>query len=207
MIREKKQSKVSGYSERLSGVRAFARKCRYEVRHSEQVKRLAERLFDGLKHSFNLSQEHRFWLATGAILHDIGWVDGQQKHHKTSMRMILSNTTMMLDENEQQMAALIARYHRRSLPKSKHSVYGELSENQQALVRLLAGIVRLADGLDRTHTESIDDLTVQLESDKIIIVCKSKVDVKSDIDFGKQKADLLELATGCTVEISAAVNE
>lgn len=201
---QKQQIEPQGYAERLAAVRTFARQCNYEVRHCEQVTSLAERLFDRVSPFFHFTEKHRFWLMCGAILHDIGWKEGQQKHHKTSMQMILSDTTMPLDSTERKMASLIARYHRKSLPKPEHSIYGDLTDKEQRIIKLLAGIVRLADGLDRTHTEIITDLTVKLQPERITIVCKNKGYAQSEINYGKEKADLLECATGCTVEISAA---
>jgi exopolyphosphatase/guanosine-5'-triphosphate,3'-diphosphate pyrophosphatase len=191
-------------TERLAAVRTFAGQCDYEARHCEQVAFLAERLFDGLSSVFPFSAEHRFWLTCGAILHDIGWKQGQQKHHKTSMRMILSDTTMPLNPTERNRIALIARYHRKTLPKSEHPVYGDLSNGERATIELLAGIVRLADGLDRTHTEIIEELTVKIQTKRITIVCKSKGLAQMEINYGKEKTDLLQRATGWEVEILGA---
>lgn len=190
--------------ERLAAVRTFARRHEYEAGHCEQVTHLAECLFDGLKAHFQLSEQDRFLLTCGAILHDIGWVDGQQKHHKTSMQMILSDTIMPLDAAERIQIALIARYHRKSLPKSGHPLYSELTEKERAAVELLAGIVRLTDGLDRTHTKAIQGLTVDLRPRCILVVCKTAGPFELEISCGSEKADLLQRATGCMIEITVA---
>lgn len=191
-------------ADRLIAVRTFARQHNYEVDHCEQVTHLAECLFDGLKTHFQLSEQQRFLLTCGAILHDIGWVDGQQKHHKTSMQMILSDTIMPLDAAERILIAMIARYHRKSLPKPRHPLYSDLTEKERAEVELLAGIVRLADGLDRTHTKAIHGLTVGLEPRRILVVCKTDGPFEPEISCGSEKADLLQRATGCMIEITAA---
>jgi exopolyphosphatase/guanosine-5'-triphosphate,3'-diphosphate pyrophosphatase len=187
--------------DRLTAIRAFARQCDYEANHCEQVVFLAECLFDGLNSMFQLSSEHRFWLTCGAILHDIGWREGCQEHHKTSMRMILSDMTMPLDLTERKIVAMIARYHRKALPRPKHPVYSDMDDKEKTLVEQLAGMVRLADGLDRSHSKVIKKLIVNIQPQQIRIICEGDRECLPEIDYGMEKADLLQRATGRTIEI------
>ncbi len=201
-MNQQKQSKADHQTDRLGAVRAFARQCNYETSHCEQVAHLAQCLLDGLAAAYSFSPQERFCLICGAILHDIGWKDGQQKHHKRSMQMILADTSMPLESQEREIIALIARYHRKALPKADHPVYGGLSTAAQHRIGLLAGIVRLADGLDRTHSEIIENMTVSIQSKQIRIVCISSGLALAEMDYGREKKDLLEQATGCTIVIS-----
>ncbi len=45
----------------------------------------------------------------------------------------------------------MARYHRKSEPKAKHPEFAALADDDQHLVRCLAGLLRVAIGLDRSH--------------------------------------------------------
>lgn len=189
------------YRARIHAVRQFAEHCRCEQGHSEQVTRLAEQLFDQLQPLHRLNDAQRFLLTCGGILHDIGWVKGQSKHHKTSMRMILEDTLMPLDQTQRVMAALIARYHRKALPKPDHPYYCQLKEPVRYRVRLLGGMVRLADGLDRGHANAISGLTVQIDAGQIIIHCDKIGSALEELRYGKAKADMLEEVLGCTVDI------
>lgn len=194
--------RVAGvYPKQIHAVRQFARQCRYEQGHSEQVTRLAELLFDQLQPLHGLTESERFLLTCGGILHDIGWAEGQAKHHKTSMRMILEDITMPLDQTQRIMVALIARYHRKALPEPGHPYYGEMKESDQYKVRLLAGMVRLADGLDRGHVNAISGLTVQIAAGRIIIHCDKTGSALEELRYGKAKADLLVKVLGRTVDI------
>lgn len=189
------------YAERIDTVRQFARKCRYEQGHSEQVTRLAESLFDQLQPVHGFAEVERFLLTCGGILHDIGWAEGQSKHHKTSMRMILRDTTMPLDQSQRMIVALIARYHRKAVPKPDHPCYCEMEQSDRDKVRLLAGIVRLADGLDRGHVNAITGLTVQISGKSIVIRCDKKGPALDELHYGKAKSDMLKEVLGRTVDI------
>lgn len=192
---------AGAYHKQIHAVRQYARQCRYEQGHSEQVTRLAECLFDYLQPLHGFTKSDRFLLTCGGILHDIGWIEGQSKHHKTSMRMILEDTTMPLDQSQRWIVALIARYHRKALPKPEHPYYSQLTASDQYRVGLLGGMVRLADGLDRGHDNAIVNLTVEIKRGRIVIYCDKKGPALDEIHYGKAKADMLEQVLGCTVDI------
>lgn len=187
---------------RLKAVRRFATACCYEKGHSEQVTRLAEMLFDGLRPLHGLDETARFWLTCAGILHDIGWIDGQKGHHKQSMRMILDDRTLPLTPDERAAIALVARYHRKALPKPTHTVYADLPEDRKSVVDKLAAILRLADGLDRSHTDAVEEIEVTLEVEQIHLVCHTHGPAEDELHFGKTKADLLEQVFGRDVKLS-----
>jgi len=65
--------------------------------------------------------------------------------------------------------ALIIRYNRPNGPSRKHEEFSRLAPEQQAIVRRLAGILRVADGLDRGHTSAVERVTTRLTKDKLTI--------------------------------------
>lgn len=188
--------------DRIHAVRQFAVCCRYEKEHSEQVSRLALQLFDQLNPFFQLSGEDRFLLACAGVLHDIGWIDGQQKHHKTTLRMILQDAAMPLSQQERILAGLIARYHRKALPSPDHPLYGDLAEEDRRRVEILGGILRVADGLDRTHRNVVLHVEVQVTDQKLILRCRTKGPAGPEMEEARGKAALLELAAGREIEIT-----
>jgi len=199
--RPDKKRVAGAYHKQIDAVRQFAQRCRYEQGHSEQVTCLAESLFDQLHPLHGFTESERFLLTCGGILHDIGWAEGQSKHHKTSMRMILGDTTLPLDPSQRIMVALIARYHRKAMPEPGHPYYGEMKDSDQYQVRLLAGMVRLADGLDRGHVNAISGLAVKINAGRITIRCDKRGSALEELHYGKAKADMLEEVLGCAVDI------
>ena len=91
------------------------------------------------------------------------------------------------------MIGLIARYHRKALPKRSHKYYKQLSDNDQNRVAVLSGILRIADGLDRSHYSVVSDLTAEIRADEIKILCKTKGPATFEMFAASKKADLLEL--------------
>ena len=189
----------------IEQVMAFGAPEGHEKRHALQVARLALRLFDVLDglHDYAPNGRERALLQAGALLHDVGLVRGVDGHHKISRDMILEDKTLPLSDRERVVVALIARYHRRSLPKPEHRHYAMLPDPHQAMVDRLGGIVRLADGLDRSHQALVKDIACDIRKDVVqvtLVPDASDVNMEAEIEFGKLKSDLFTRAFGKKVE-------
>jgi putative phosphoesterase len=176
----------------LDAVIAFARDCNYEPEHTHQVTELALALFDQLQGLHGLGPQERLWLQCGALLHDIGWIEGQQGHHKTSLRLILAAPSLPFERRERRIVGLIARYHRRAAPNERHKYFHRLSREDQHRVRVLAGLLRVADGLDATHTNVIRHVSCEVSSREIRLACEAAGPADEEIAAVAEKADLLE---------------
>jgi putative phosphoesterase len=179
---------------RLKAVLQLAEDCDYEVEHTHHVTRLSLRLFDELQPLHQLGAEQRFWLRCGALLHDIGWIEGRKRHHKTSLRLILGASDLPFDERERHIIGSIARYHRRVLPKDKHDHFAALSPVDQYYVTILAAVLRVADGLDRTHRSVVQDLTCRISPRQIIVCCAVRMYPMPEREYALEKGVLLERA-------------
>jgi exopolyphosphatase/pppGpp-phosphohydrolase len=188
-------------TEIIDCVRRFAQQCNYEKQHSEQVAWLAQRLFDQLEPIHHIGADQKWLLTAAGLLHDIGWVHGQKEHHKASMEMILSDTTMPLKPQDRHAIALTARYHRRAFPNESHLIYGRLPARQQQMIAVLGGILRIADGLDHSHANAVQRLEVEICPDLINILCFGGPTVGDESPWGQKKADLLEHSLGMKVRV------
>ncbi len=148
--------------DRMERVRLFARRCRSNERHCAHVAQLALSLFDQLQDAYRLPAEGREVLQAATLLHDIGYLINHAKHHKHAYHLIMHGDLAGFTAREVELIANVARYHRRALPKGAHENFARLDRDEQRLVRQLAGILRVADGLDRTHTQAVSGLRCQV---------------------------------------------
>ncbi len=181
--------RLAEHAERLAG----------ERQHFEQVTRLALQLFDELRVLHGLGQRERCLLEAAGILHDIGWVEGGKGHHKTAARLILASPELPLSDEDRPLVAGIARYHRKALPKEKHPIYQDLSPDDRQRLEILAGLLRLADGLDRTHRAVIRRLRCDWNHESLHIRAQASVDAAGEQFYGQRKSDLLQRALRRTV--------
>jgi putative phosphoesterase len=178
----------------LKAVRRLAGECDYEKQHSEHVTLLALNLFDELKPQHKLTEKDRFLLNCAGILHDTGWIKGQKGHHKTAMKLILNSQTLPFPDRQKRIIALIARYHRKALPKDSHPLFSLLSNKDKQKIRILGGILRIADGLDRTHTSAVKSVKCDLSGKDIIVGCKAPRPSDLEMEAASKKSDLLKQA-------------
>ena len=192
---------------------ALARRYDFEEGHSLQDERLALRLFDetarvGL-HRLGRPPEQdtavascspRDILSCAAILHDIGYVDGYEQHHKTTFRLIMAEPIPGLLPHDQTLIAHVARYHRAGTPDPvKHPAFAALPVADRKLVEQLGAMMRFADGLDRGHSDAIQDLRCELDGNRLIITLVPGTDDESERSAGQKKARWFESVYGVRV--------
>lgn len=191
----------AGRGELLERAEQLAQACRFEERHARQVTRLALKLFDELQTLHCLGLDMRVLLETAGLLHDIGWIEGQKKHHKVSYDLILTAGRLPLNRRERMIVAGVARYHRKALPRADHEAYASLQAGDRHTVDLLAGILRVADGLDRSHTDAIGDVTCDATPRRIVIHARADGGAAEELQAAAQKSDLMEQAFHRRVKI------
>lgn len=158
-----------GGSDRIDAVRQFAARCNYERDHSEHVTELALQIYDRLTTqvadlpALVVAPAAREMLRTAGILHDIGYSINYARHHKHSYHLIMHSELPGYSSRELELIANVARYHRRAHPKSGHPNFKRLTGSEKELVRHLAAILRIADGLDRAHSASVDRVELEVE--------------------------------------------
>ncbi|MCF8261032.1 MAG: Ppx/GppA family phosphatase [Melioribacteraceae bacterium] len=154
---------------RLASVTQLSQSSKYDRDHCIQVSKLALLLFDELFELHGLSQKYRDYLKFASILHDIGYHISHSKHHKHSEYIIRNSELLGFTENDIYTIASTARYHRKSHPKKSHSDYMNLPKKNREVVKILAGILRIADSLDRTHSNIIKSLCCKLSPSEIVL--------------------------------------
>lgn len=176
----------------------LARSCRFESNHCEHVARLALEIFDQTRAQDPCASigwatdETRELLEAAALLHDIGYLVNYKQHHKHSYHLVVHSELEGFTHRELEIVANVCRYHRRSCPKMSHQPYARLSGKDREIVRALAGILRVADGLDRTHTQSVTGVRVKLIADRVIFFIDCEDDPSVNLWGGENKADLYE---------------
>jgi exopolyphosphatase/guanosine-5'-triphosphate,3'-diphosphate pyrophosphatase len=88
--------------------------------------------------------------------------------------------------------ASLARYHKGGRPKNSHENWRRLNPYLQAVVEKLAAILRIADGLDRSHRQVVASASCRVRSRKIELEVSARADCEPELDAARKKADLFE---------------
>jgi len=190
-----------GTGDRLDAARIFARKCRSNPRHTEHVASLAAQLFDtlhdALDERIDLASEDRELLMAAGLMHDVGYLIRHSGHHKHAYHLIRHSDLDGFTGYELELIANIVRYHRRAHPSKKHENWQRVRKQDRERVTQLAGILRLADGLDRTHAQTVQGVRVTGVDERCVeLAVDADEDPWVEIGDARRKADLLEEAIG-----------
>jgi exopolyphosphatase / guanosine-5'-triphosphate,3'-diphosphate pyrophosphatase len=174
--------KIERYPDvRRRSVVEFGERCGYSAAHARHVSQLALALFDQTRAVHKLGDREREWLEYGALLHDAGVHISYERHHRHSYYLVKNGELRGFDPQEIEIIALLARYHRQATPKKSHEGYGALKGSLRRAVRTLAAMLRLAEGLDRSHAQVVSALDVVPRGNAYLIRLRATGDAELEL--------------------------
>ena len=174
----------------------LGRRFEFDEPHATHVARLATRLFDELRDEHLLEDRYRLILYIAALLHEVGLFINASSHHKHSMYIIVHSELFGLSRRDRVLVGLVARYHRRASPKPVHQWYGNLDRDRRIAVSKMSAMLRLADALDRSHSQRIEDFSCQKAGHDLVVDITGVEDLSLEQLALKQKGPLFEETFG-----------
>jgi exopolyphosphatase/guanosine-5'-triphosphate,3'-diphosphate pyrophosphatase len=196
----------------MRSVRQFAASCNFEQSHAEHVAHLALQIFDQLASDAGArmdngsepawaSTESRELLHAAALLHDVGYFINYASHHKHTYHLIMHSDLAWFTHRQRELIANIARYHRGARPKKRHANFAALDREDREIMVKLASILRVAVGLDRSHTHTVQSLTLRLHEGLALMQLYAERDASVDVWGAVRKRRMFERAFGLRLRI------
>ena len=182
----------------------LAERCNYNAEHAQQVVRLALAIFDQTRTMHGLTDREREWLEYAALLHDVGTQISFARHHKHSYYLIKNGDLRGFHPDEIEVMALVARYHRRGTPKKSHDEYARLAGPLRRTVQLLASILRVAESLDRSHSQPISRLEIQETEREMHLIVHTHGDAELEVWATNRHVEPYAKLVGKKVEVRLA---
>jgi exopolyphosphatase/guanosine-5'-triphosphate,3'-diphosphate pyrophosphatase len=173
----------------------------------EHVRHLALQLFDELGGLLECEPADRALLEAAGLLHDVGQLVSYRRHHRHSFQLIMHADRLPFAPRDRMLVALLSRYHRKSGPRKKHAEFAALSREDQALVRRLSALLRVADGLDRGHTGVVESVRVHVDAERVLLQAVPRApdaDLSLECGGATRKSDLREQLLDRNVVIETA---
>jgi exopolyphosphatase / guanosine-5'-triphosphate,3'-diphosphate pyrophosphatase len=191
---------------RRRSVIELAERCNYWPEHAAQVARLASALFDQTRGIHALTDREREWLEYASLLHDIGVHISYERHHRHSYYLIKNGDLRGFDPDEIETIALIARYHRQATPKRRHEGYGGLPRKRRRVIRTLSAILRLAESLDRSHSQSVASVDLHDRGEDGLLQIRTGGDAELELWAASRHAQPFERLFGKPLRIEVSRN-
>lgn len=181
----------------VAGSREIAKHYHSDMKHAEFVRKQALVLYDKL--NMELGLKDRLLLESAALLHDIGVYISAASHHKHSQYIIQNSDIFGLSAADKEIVGHIVRYHRGAQPRNSHALYMKLDRRSRIVVQKLAALLRVADALDRSHTQSVVISNLKVGKNKLSIITTYAGDISMEELGLSEKADLFENLFGLKV--------
>ncbi len=182
--------------------------CDDDPDHALQVARLALQLHDLLGEQLGLDDDDRELLEAAAMLCNVGLFISHSAHHKHSYYVIRNSEHLTgFTDNEKEMIAQLARYHRKSRPsEQKHPLFAALASEDRRRLRSMASLLRIAITLDRNHDGAVQEVTVRNDGDSLVVVLHpvDSEDLELECFSAAERNGMLVEELGMSVRFEAA---
>jgi exopolyphosphatase/guanosine-5'-triphosphate,3'-diphosphate pyrophosphatase len=199
------------YSQIIASAINLGRKYRFDEEHGRHVAKLCLALFDALAKEHGMAARERIMLEVAATLHDIGMFIRGPGHNRHGQYIIAHSEIFGLRSGEMDIIGNVVRYHRDVPPSSADIDYIALQREERICVLKMAALLRVADALDRGHSQRVNGINIEKKTETLIIHTGEAPDVsrgtvsppaidRSLEELGlRDKADLFEDVFGYRV--------
>jgi exopolyphosphatase/guanosine-5'-triphosphate,3'-diphosphate pyrophosphatase len=101
-------------------------------------------------------------LESAAILYDIGSFVAETGHHKHSQYLVANSGLPGFTDRERLLVAQLCRFHRKSLPGTRHAEFTALAPDDRRGLLFLIPLLRLADACDLSKTQDVEEISCQV---------------------------------------------
>ena len=179
----------------ISTARYIAQRYRSNTVHTDQVEYLGLAIFDSVAKICGLTKRDRLMLRLAAILHTCGEFVNMNKGGEYSYEIIMATEILGISHKEREMVANIVRYDSDNFPVYESGIEGLDRDTYLEVAKLLA-IHRLANIMDKSHTQKFSDVRVTLKEDKLNISVATLDDMTLERGLFEEKARFFEEVFG-----------
>ncbi|MDR2476578.1 MAG: HD domain-containing protein [Treponema sp.] len=190
------------FSQIIASAVNLGRKFHYDEAHSRYVAGLCMVLFDALVKEHGMNRRQRMMLEVAAILHDIGMFIKGSGHNRHGQYIVANSEMFGLHRDELDIIANVIRYHRGDPPSEADIEYITLQREDRMQVLKMASMLRLADALDRGHSQQIQGITVERRSETVELHSQGAGDLSLELMGLEEKSGLFQDVFGLKVILS-----
>jgi exopolyphosphatase/guanosine-5'-triphosphate,3'-diphosphate pyrophosphatase len=196
------QQMTSFRDPRRRSVHEIAYRFHWEETHAQHVAATATCLFDLCRPLYDGPSTDAELLEYAALLHDVGYLVEHDAHHKHSHYLIEHADLQGFQAHEVSLMALVAGYHRGAPPAPSDEAFAARPPAQQRRVRQMAGLLRVAEGLDRGHFQNVVALRARLTEAALHLFLATKDDPQLEVWAAGADGGLFESAFGRDLHVA-----
>lgn len=162
-------------------------------RRSETLEKIALTIFDSMKEVHGLGERERLLLRISALLHDCGKYISLMNLGECSYNIIMSTEIIGLSHLEREIVANVVKYNHMDF--NYYDIMGQdISLDKEAYLKIakLTAILKIANGLDRSHKQKFKNIKASIKDEQLIITIDTPVDITLEKGLFNRRADFFE---------------
>jgi len=187
------------FSQIIASALNLGRKYHFDEAHCKLVANHCMTIFDALVKEHGMNRRHRIMLETAATLHDIGTYIKESGHQKHGQYIVANSEIFGLHQDELGIIANVINCHRGEPPSHSDIEFMTLQREERVLVLKMASILRVADALDRGHTQQVKKITVERRSETVVVHVDKVYDLSLELMGIEEKGGLFQDVFGYKV--------
>lgn len=162
-------------------------------RRSETLEQIALTIYDSMKKMHGLGKRERLLLQIATLLHDCGKYISLVNLGECSYNIIMSTEIIGLSHMEREIVANVVKYNHMEFDYYEAmGKEGTLDKQSYLTIVKLTAILKIANGLDRSHKQKFKDVKTTLKDQQLIITVDTSVDITLEKGLFQKRAEFFE---------------
>ena len=162
-------------------------------RRSETLEKIALTIYDSMNKVHGLGKRERLLLRIATLLHDCGKYISLVNLGECSYNTIMSTEIIGLSHIERELEANVVKYNHIGFEYSEvMAANGTIDRTAYLTIAKLTAILKIANGLDRSHKQKFKNVKTVLKEERLIITVDASVDITLEKGLFTRRADFFE---------------
>ena len=161
-------------------------------KRGETLEKIALTIFDSMKKVHGLGQRERLLLRLATLLHDCGKYISLTNLGECSYSIIMATEMIGLSHMEREIVANVVKFNHEEFEYYDVAKASTLDQESYLKIAKLTAILRVANGLDRSHKQKFKDVRTVLKDDVLTITVDTNEDITLEKGMFTHRADFFE---------------
>ena len=150
-------------------------------------------IFDAMKKSSKLTDRQKLLLRIAALLHDCGKYVSLTQVGECSYHIVMNTEIIGLSHLEREIVANVVKFnHLDFMYFDELSAYSEIDRESYLTIAKLTAILRVANGISRSHKQKISEVKAALKDEELVITVDAIENLELERGLFGNKAKFFE---------------
>lgn len=177
----------------IASARNISKRYMGNKRRGETLEQITLTLFDSIRKIHGLGKRERLLLQLSALLHDCGKYISMSSVGECSYQIVMATEIIGLSHLERFIVANIVKYNHEDFGYyAQIAKNATLGQNDYLTIAKLTAILRVANGLDRSHKQKFKNIRTTIKENELIIMVDTEEDITLEQGLIDARASFFE---------------